>query len=58
MPVFPDVGSTIIWPGRSAPLPLGVDDHAERRAVLDRAAGVHALDLDPHFRHRGLDDAR
>ena len=37
--------------GAQCAAPFGVDDHAERRAVLDGPAGVHPLDLDPHFRH-------
>src|SRR4028119_78853 len=84
MPVLPDVGSTIVPPGRSAPdfsAPstlatairalvarrggarglaegaaraqraglLGILDHRQCDAVLDRRAGVRALRLDPHF---------
>ena len=36
---------------------LGVEHHAERRAVLDRARRLHPLELDPHLRHVGLDHA-
>jgi hypothetical protein len=47
MPVLPEVGSMMVPPGCSAPLALGVLDHGQRDAVLDRAAGIAALGLDP-----------
>ena len=37
----------MVWPGRMAPLGLGVLDHRPRDAVLDRARGVVALELGP-----------
>ena len=45
MPVLPAVPSTISPPRRSSPLSIASRDDAERRAVLDRMAGVHEFGL-------------
>ena len=44
----------IVPPGLSRPVALGVLDHLDRHAVLDRVAGVEGLDL---REHGGLHDA-
>jgi hypothetical protein len=44
--------------GTERPAALGVNDHPERRAILDRPTGIHPFDLDPHLRHARVDDAR
>ena len=36
MPVLPDVASTTVWPGFSAPRALRVLDDRDREPVLDR----------------------
>jgi hypothetical protein len=38
MPVLPEVGSTMVPPGWSAPERFRVFHHRERDAILDRAA--------------------
>jgi hypothetical protein len=48
MPVLPEVGSISVSPGLMRPL-LGVQDHADADAVLDRAAGVQELALAEQF---------
>ena len=53
MPVLPEVGSRIVWPGSIAPRCLGVLDHRLGDAVLDRAGRVVALELGPDA-HAGL----
>ena len=53
MPVLPDVGSRIVWPGAIAPARLGVLDHRARDAILDRAGRVARLELGPDA-HAGL----
>jgi hypothetical protein len=45
MPVLPDVPSTIVPPGFSNPGPLGLLDHLDGHAVLDRVAGIERLEL-------------
>ena len=45
--MLPDVGSTMMLPGLQDAALLGVFDHREGDAVLDRAARVLALELDP-----------
>jgi hypothetical protein len=48
MPVFPEVGSRIVVPGASRPsVLLGLLDHEERGAVLDRAGRVAVFQLGP-----------
>ena len=47
MPVLPEVGSRIVWPGRDRALLLGVLDQRARDAVLDRAGRVVGLELGP-----------
>ena len=54
MPVLPLVGSTTAPPGCELPARLGVLDHREADAVLDRAAGVHAARPWPQTRPRGV----
>ena len=48
MPVLPEVPSMIVPPGFSRPGPLGVLDHLDRHAVLDRVARVEGLELGQH----------
>ena len=43
--MLPDVGSMIVPPGLSRPVPLGRLDHRQPDAVLDRAARVEHLEL-------------
>ena len=43
--MFPEVGSTIVPPGREPAVLLGGLDHREPDAVLHRAAGVQVLEL-------------
>ena len=50
MPVFPDVGSTIVPFGLQLAGRLGGIDHADRDAILDRTARVEVLDLGQHGR--------
>ena len=45
MPVLPDDGSMIVWPGVSVAVLLGVLDHRLGDAVLHRAERVLALEL-------------
>ena len=45
MPVLPAVPSTITPPGLSLPRLLGILDDGQRRAILDRAAGIEELGL-------------
>ena len=45
----------IVPPGLSSARPLGVLDHLDRHAVLDRVAGIERLELGEH---RGLDEPR
>ena len=45
MPVLPAVPSTTLPPGRSSPRCSASADDGARRAVLDRAAGIHELGL-------------
>ena len=45
VPVLPEVGSMIVPPGLQAAVALRGLDHADRDAVLDRAAGVEDLEL-------------
>ena len=44
-PVLPEVGSMMVPPGLSRPVPLGRLDHRQPDAVLDRAARVEHLEL-------------
>ena len=46
MPVLPEVGSRMVWPGAISAVFLGALDHRARHAVLDRAGRVVALELD------------
>ena len=55
-PVLPEVGSTIVPPGRSRPRALGVLDHGEADAVLHAPAGVELLELGKHERPEPLGD--
>ena len=58
MPVLPEVGSTMtLVPGHQAALRLGRLDHRQPDAVLDRAGGVHRLELAEDLRARPLGDA-
>ena len=43
--MLPDVGSMIVPPGFSMPVPLGRLDHRQPDPVLDRAARVEHLEL-------------
>ena len=45
MPVLPDDGSMIVWPGQQVTVLLGLLDHRLGDAVLDRAERVLALEL-------------
>ena len=49
MPVLPAVGSMTVAPGLRTAAPLGVENHPERGAVFDRAAGVHVFELGEEF---------
>ena len=53
MPVLPDVGSRIVWPGRIRPFSSASSISAARDAVLDRAGRVERLHLGPDA-HAGL----
>ena len=57
MPVLPAVPSTMVPPGLQQPAPLGVADDEERRAVLDRLAGIEELRLAPDFAAGHVRDA-
>ena len=52
--MLPEVGSTIVPPGFRSPVALGGLDHRDRRAVLDRPARVHVLDLRDELRRQAL----
>ena len=47
IPVFPDVGSRIVWPGLISAALLGILDEGARHAVLDGPRGVVRLELRP-----------
>ena len=53
MPVLPEVASIRDLPGTDRTLASAVLDHAPRRAVLDRAAGIEAIRLAEHDHARG-----
>jgi hypothetical protein len=58
MPVFPGGRFDDHLARTERPAALSVHDHPEGRAILDRPAGIHPFDLDPHLRHARVDDAR